>query len=210
MRAASSERSGPAARRSRRRSHSGPPRPHAAPGAPGAFDIQLRLFEKHFEGRTARKAVEPAVVGIGPIQRAVGLDFCAGRDAERIEVVEFAIHRFRRHRRLPNAGRVARRQRDAGRCVRRGGWRGRDRGASRGGGNGQPCGLSRGSTMGSVMNHFLQCPRSRGVLSRRSILPSSPQPAKVPRSPWRRFDLAATASNIARCGNPRRPQPHRR
>ncbi len=101
------------------------------PALSGALDISLRPIEEVFQRRAARKTIELAIVRIGPIEGTVGLDSSSRRNAERIEVVKFPLHRCRRHPRLPNTFGVGGARR-AGLRTRHGRGRRQQRGKSYG------------------------------------------------------------------------------
>src|ERR1700722_5915406 len=71
----------------------------------GPRDAPRGIIQKELQGRAARKAVASTVVRIDPVDRAVSLYAGACGDADRIEIVEFALHLSGRHGRLPDASR---------------------------------------------------------------------------------------------------------
>ena len=58
----------------------------------GSADIGPRPVLEIDERRSAREAIELAVVGVTPIDRAVGLDQRSGDEPDRIIAVELAFH----------------------------------------------------------------------------------------------------------------------
>jgi hypothetical protein len=78
---------------------------------PGArlLYVKLRPIEKKFERGAADETIETAIVGVDPIQGTVGPNSGAGFHAQRIIVVEFALHCLRGYRGLPYAAGMLRR-----------------------------------------------------------------------------------------------------
>ena len=92
-----------------------------APASPRATNIGLRAVEKILERRTAGEAISGTVVWIDPVERAIGLDLGAHRDADGVVAVEFSVHRLPGDGSLPyTPGRGGTlRRRHAGPGVRR-------------------------------------------------------------------------------------------
>ncbi len=86
-----------------RQAHSVGVRADARPLGSRTLDRGVGPVQKIYERRTAGKAVHLAVVGIDPIERAVGFDPRARRYANWIEAVELPVHRPRRDGGLPNS-----------------------------------------------------------------------------------------------------------
>src|SRR5882757_2138576 len=77
-------------------------RSHSPPSSLRALEIGLRLVQKKLQRGTACKTVPLAAVRIDPIEGTVRFDSRSRGDAERIEAVEFALHRRRGHSRFPD------------------------------------------------------------------------------------------------------------
>ena len=71
--------------------------------------VKVWSIEKKFERRTADETIEAAIVGVDPIQGAVGPNSGAGFHAQRIIVVEFAFHGLGGNRGLPYSDGMLRR-----------------------------------------------------------------------------------------------------
>ena len=69
-------------------------------------DTGLGMFEKKLQRSTARKAVARAVVRIDPIEGAIGFDFRAGGQPQRVQTAKFRFHGRGGHGRFPNAALV--------------------------------------------------------------------------------------------------------
>src|ERR1700743_422185 len=63
----------------------------------------MRTLEEEFHTSAAREAIAGAVVGIHPVQRAIGLNFLPGRYTNGIVAIELSLHARGRHDRLPDA-----------------------------------------------------------------------------------------------------------
>ena len=63
-----------------------------APACARAFEVVRRRIQKENKRRGARKAIEPVVVGVGPVKRAVRLDLDPSIEPNRVVVIELSLH----------------------------------------------------------------------------------------------------------------------
>src|ERR1700679_1411717 len=70
------------------------PSGHLPPLGLCTLEMGVRHVQEKLQRSAARKAIEFAVVGIDPVQRAIRPDLCARRNSDGIETVEFARHGF--------------------------------------------------------------------------------------------------------------------